>query len=107
MSIGNLSVHQTTTNRIWDAEGVCWEFVCLTCGYQARYVAQPTNGSQQFEILSVGDPQARHTGNHVHVTPTVSWPEPAPDGDESWLTPELRRQMEELLRDIDMGHDEE
>ena len=55
-----------------------------------------------YEVLNGGDPQARHTSNHVHITPPGIWPEPAPDGNESWLTPELRQQMEDLLRDVDI-----
>jgi hypothetical protein len=54
------------------------------------------HNGHQFEIVHVGDPQARHASNHTQVQPITD--------DEDWLTPELRQQMEELLKDVDMGN---
>lgn len=103
MSTNNPTIHQTTTNRIQDAERGGWEFVCPTCGYHVRYI-QPVKQAQQLEILDLGDPQARHTSNHVPVRPIEDWPVSAGDDvHEAWLTPELRQQMEDLLTDVDMG----
>jgi len=90
MTTNNSAIHHTITNRSRDN----WEFECPTCGYRARYNPHLRHQTQQLKILNVGDPQARHISNHVHVRVA---------DDEAWLTPELRQQMEELLKDVDMG----
>jgi hypothetical protein len=103
MSIDNSPIHHTATNRFQDAERVGWEFVCPTCEYRVRFIVHAKH-VPQLEILDPGDPQARHTSNHVPVRPIEDWPVTASDdAHEAWLTPELRQQMEDLLTDVDMG----
>jgi hypothetical protein len=61
-----------------------------------------------LEIINIGDPRARHVSQEW---PVVRQAKARPirilmaenEGDEDWLTPELRQQMENLLRDVDMG----
>ena len=107
MSINNSSIHQTVAKRLQAPGQNGWEFVCPTCGYQVRYVVHNGSGASQLEILQIGDPQVRHAGNHISTRSFVPQPinpiEDENDGDETWLTPELRQQMENLLTDIDMG----
>jgi hypothetical protein len=100
MSTDNLSIHQTATQRLQVATGHVWEFVCPTCGYRAHYTEDAEEGRQHFKVVAQGDPQARHTNNPVPIEPFRLGPELYDD--EPWLTPELRRQMEELLLDVDM-----
>ena len=103
MSTIKPTIHQTTTNVIQNTEHGGWEFACPTCGYRARYLT-PAQHEPQLEILNLGDPNARHTSNHVPIRPVEDWPVSASDDvREAWLTPELRRQMEDLLTDVDMG----
>jgi hypothetical protein len=90
MSNNSSQVHHTITNRTKNS----WVFVCPTCGYKARYNTESRQNEPQLEILQIGDPQARHASNHAQVSIT---------DDEAWLTPKLRQQMEELLKDVDMG----
>jgi hypothetical protein len=93
-------VHHTITHRT-QAEGQDgWEFVCPICGYRARYRSKGSFGTQQLEILQIGDPQARHTSNHTSAGPLQT---EMGNIDESWLTDEIRQQMEDLLDDVDMG----
>jgi hypothetical protein len=103
MPTNNPHIHHTITQRT-QAEGQDgWEFVCPICGYRARYRSQDNFGTQQFEILQVGDPQARHTSNHTPVRSVQPWHTEMTNVDESWLTDDVRRQMEDLLDDVDMG----
>jgi hypothetical protein len=104
MSSNDLLVHHTVTSKIQDAAQNGWEFRCPTCGYRARYFAHPRPGAPQLEILHPGNRQARHLSNS---TPGNSIPKLGTnvienEGDESWLTPKLRQQMEDLLKDVNM-----
>ncbi len=97
------TIHQTTTNRIHNAERGGWEFACPTCSYRVRFIMH-TRHEQRLEIIDLGDPEARHTSNHVPVRPMEDWPvSESDDLHEAWLTPELRQQIEDLLTDVDMG----
>ena len=104
MEINNQPIHLTVTHIVRDGEQEEWEFVCPICGYRAYYTPNPKPGRQQLEVLVTGDPQARHTSNGTPQTPlqvqTTGFIEG--DSDESWLTPELRQQWEELLADVDI-----
>ncbi len=56
--------------------------------------------------MYIGDPQARHISNQAQGQLVKAWAVAVineDDDDEAWLTPELRQQMEELLKDVDMG----
>lgn len=106
MSNYNQAVHHTTTKKVASAGRVGWEFECPICGYRARYISPSASGPQQLEILYIGDPQARHMSNQAQGQPVKAWAVAVineDDDDEAWLTPELRQQMEELLKDVDMG----
>jgi hypothetical protein len=102
MATNDLAIHQTISNRIQGEDGDAWEFACPICAYRVRYIVRHNDGGQELEILDSGDPRARHIGYHVQAKPIERLVENE-DDDESWLTPELRRQMEELLEDVDMG----
>lgn len=107
MLINEPSIHHTITKRVRHGQQEGWEFECPICGYRARYTTRFQSGSPQLEILHIGDAQARHLSDQVQI----KWNEARPvqvrdvedDDDETWLTPELRQQMEELLKDVNMG----
>ena len=105
METYNQQTHQTITQIVRDGVHEGWEFVCPICGYRARYMSRPQPGRQHLEILSIGDPQARHVSRQTPATQVKvqSIDLTENDIDESWLTPELRRQWEELLSDVSMG----
>lgn len=97
MSENGQQIHHTITNRIGNTQQDSWEFVCPHCGYRARYTEYADHQGHQFELLNVGDPQVRHASNHTQRTSFE------PLNDDAWLTPDVRQQMEELLKDVDMG----
>lgn len=100
----NPSIHYTLTRLVPGTVAHGWEFVCPTCGYQIRYTPGANPGSYRFEILHLGDTQARHFSRSIQTEPSPVHATPELDADdEAWLTPELRQQMEDLLRDVDMG----
>lgn len=71
MSANYQSVHHTEIYELHEQPGgtvIGWEFVCPQCSYQARYVAQ----TQRLEIINLGDPHARHTGNQLAAKPAPS-----------------------------------
>lgn len=108
MSSYEQPIHEILTYSVRYGQHQGWEFICPTCGYHARYVRHTLSGRQQLQVLSLGDPFARHT-----TSSEVSFPQPQVqvrtidlsenDIDESWLTQEIRQQWEELLADVDMG----
>lgn len=101
----NLSIHQTTTVRIHNPDQDGWEFVCPTCHYRARYVSHTASGAQHLEIVNIGDPAVRHTTSHVVVKPREDWPvNGADNAHEVLLSNETRQQLEDLLKDIDLGN---
>lgn len=100
-------IHRTITRKVRDGQQAGWEFECPICGYRARYIARFHASSPQLEILHIGDTQARHLSDQVQM----KWTEHQPvrvmeidenDVDETWLTPQLRQQMEDLLKDVNM-----
>ena len=99
-------IHHTITSKVRRGQQHGWEFECPICGYRALYIAQLQACSPQLEILDIGDAQARHLSSQ----PQIGWGAARPvqvmdidDDDEAWLTPELRQQMEDLLKDVNMG----
>lgn len=104
MPSDELTTHETITRSIQSADVRGWEFVCPTCGYRARYTARAQRSGPQLEIVHFGDPQARHTSNHTLGAPVEDWPAYEADEEtQDWIAPDLRQQIEELLKDVDMG----
>lgn len=108
MSANTPIIHQTHVNRISNPESDTWEFVCPTCGYQARYHTQNGQGPRQFQVLHIGDSQARHVSGHEPPSSpgSVSADASAVAGDdeiETWLTPELRQQLADILENVDLS----
>lgn len=102
----DITVHYTITQRIISPGGSVWEFFCHDCGYQARYIDMAQHGEQKLEILDVGDPAARHTNNshelgRVGELGSRGAQEREVADEESWLTPELRKQIEDILAGFD------
>lgn len=98
----NLKVHYTITERIEREDGAGWEFTCRECSYRARYIHFPEHGKQTLEIIDIGDPTARHTNNaHKEYLAGNSESQGSVPGifddEASWLTPELRQQIEAIL----------
>lgn len=98
----NLQVHYTITERIQGEGGSGWEFTCKECSYRARYIHFADHGKQTLEIIDIGDPTARHTNNahkefrsndtvDAGLVPNII------EDETSWLTPELRGQIESVL----------
>jgi hypothetical protein len=114
MSNNNFSTHLTATHRVSKRGISGWEFVCPECGYHARYWERTQPGLQNLEILNTGDPDARHTSSSPLVSsceweidPLMEGIEDFPEDpvvaaeEESWLTPELRMQLENIVKAFD------
>ena len=101
----SLSVHQTTTTKLETDHSSGWEFTCSECSYRARYLHRHDLDEHTFEILNSGDPKARHTNS------PIDYPSPTngchfennleQEIDESWLTPEIRKKLEEIVSALD------
>jgi hypothetical protein len=105
-TMDNLTVHFTITERIQGQDGSGWEFSCKECSYRARYIHFPEHGKQTLEIIDIGDPMARHTnGDHKDFPPqrnqSSSWVPNLIEDEETWLTPDLRAQIEAVLSKFD------
>ena len=100
-------LHHTITNRLQSSDQDVWEFVCPTCGYRAHYFVPNGDSAPYLKIISPGNPKARHTSNCSRSTSVQAQPhvieKPVEADNEAWLTPQLRQQMEELLKAVDMG----
>ncbi|MCB0210786.1 MAG: hypothetical protein KDJ52_15720 [Anaerolineae bacterium] len=100
-------LHHTITTRLHDSEQDAWEFVCPTCGYRAHYFVPDGDSPPYLKVISPGNPKARHTSNcsrstSVKAQPRVIENHIENDNDERG-TLHLRQQIEELLKDVDMG----
>jgi hypothetical protein len=98
----NLKVHFTKTEKIEREDGAGWEFTCDECSYRARYIHFPEHGKQTLEIIDIGDPTARHTNSANQENLAESLPNQASvptiiEDEASWLTPELREQIDLIL----------
>lgn len=96
-----IPLHKTETIPIDAQAGNEWELVCSECSFRARFTQQ---GANRLEILDLGNPQARHAGNQGSAT-TIN-PDHYPagrrgDNEETWLTPELRQRLSEILQGLD------
>jgi hypothetical protein len=73
-----------------------WEFVCTVegCAYRARYYTPAGASVLQLEIIDTGNDTARHTSNSIsdigNIVKTNSM--------VPWLTPRLRKQIDEILK---------
>lgn len=103
MSTQSTPLHHTVTTRIQNDDQELWEFTCPTCGYRAHYFIPNDDSAPYIKVISVGNPKARHTSNCSQSTSVKSHPSIVEPDSEAWLTPQLRQQMEELLKDVDMG----
>ena len=115
MSATSLSLHSTSTTRIAGSRGDIWEFTCPLCSYRARYTQDSSPGAPGLEILSIGDQSARHLstpdGTALIAEDAADLPEEDVtaeendfDGDQAWLPPNLRAQVEAILRRLDFGN---
>lgn len=68
-----------------------WDFNCPHCNYRATYVKRNPKLSI-LTIWDVGDLQVRHRNSLE-----------SEQKEEMWLTPQIRRQLEDLLQDVNMG----
>ena len=100
-------LHHTITTRLHDSEQDAWEFVCPTCGYRARYFVPNGDSPPYLKVISPGNPKARHTSNCSRSTSVKSQPRVIENhienDDDVRDTPQMRQQIEELLKDVDMG----
>lgn len=100
-----IPLHKTETIPIAAQAGNEWELVCNECSFRARFTRDPAHGENRLEILSPGDPQARHSGNQgsVRTSPEQAFASARlpRDDDEAWLTPELRQKLSEILQGLD------
>ena len=98
-------LHKTETIPIDAQAGNEWELVCYECSFRARYSQDLNHGANRLEILDIGDPQARHTGNQgsASMYPQVDHGRVRRqrDDDEAWLTPELRQKLSDILQGLD------
>jgi len=100
-----IPLHQTETIPTDAQAGNGWELVCCECSFRARYIQNLKHGQYRFEILTPGDPQARHTGNQgsalINPEQTSDPSRRRSDDEETWLTPELRQKLSEILQGLD------
>jgi hypothetical protein len=98
-------LHKTEAVPIDAQAGNVWELVCCECNFRARYTQSQNDEANRLEILDIGDPQARHAGNqgsakinpeHVHGSLRRR-----SDDEETWLTPELRQKLSQILQGLD------
>ncbi len=109
------SVHHTEIKKIQNGDEGGWEFICHSCGYRARYTIDRA-GTQRLEILFVGDSHARHTSKSIvedrserqeereilYLQDDSGLPEePLLEEEDNWLTPEIRAQVEAIMKDFD------
>ena len=73
-----------------DPNAQVWEFNCPYCSYRASYTKlSPVVSS--LSVWNAGDPLVRHRNRLA-----------SEEKEETWLTPILRQQMENLLQDVKM-----
>ena len=99
-----IPLHKTETVPIEAQAGKEWELVCNECSFRARFAQDLKQGANRLEILDLGDPQARHAGNQGSAAPTNLdyYPSGRRGSDEeTWLTPELRQRLSEILQGLD------
>ena len=98
-------LHKTETIPIDAQAGNEWELVCYECSFRARYTQDLKHGANRLEILEIGNPQARHTGNQgstrVHLQLDHGPALRQHDNEEAWLTPDLRQRLSEILQGLD------
>ena len=99
-----IPLHKTETIPIEAQAGNEWELICNECSFRARFSQDLKQGANRLEILDLGDSQARHAGNQGSAA-TIN-PDPYPAGrrgdhEETWLTPELRQRLSEILQGLD------
>ncbi len=101
----SLSVHQTTATKLENEHSSGWEFTCSECSYRARYLHRHDFDEHTFEILNSGDPGARHTNTPIDEPSPANWYDTGnnldQEVDESWLTPEIRKKLEEIASALD------
>lgn len=106
----DLSIHQTITLTLDESEGGGWEFYCPSCGYRARYTHGSSGDENRLDVLSIGDPQARHVSDPTQVGPRQDAAAPGTSEDEDisgaeddvQLPPDLEQQLEEILSQFDL-----
>lgn len=105
MSTDYLFIHQTITSRINSDDREGWEFICEDCGYRACYTLDESSGTNNLQIIDFGNLNARHVsseinGKNLEATSLVPTPNETDLDEEYWLTPELRQQIEAILKDF-------
>ena len=92
-------IHTTRTATIWGVGYEGWEIYCSECSYRARLIYYQGYPGSELEILDYGDLTVRHRNNHIQESDP--WDEYALESsleEENWLTPELRAQVEAILK---------
>lgn len=105
-------IHHLVTSRLQHADEYGWEFSCTECTYRAQYRIIEDTDQLEFAIIDIGDSNARHMSRAMSPGYAAADPEGGPvypvsdsaDRDdpagEEWLTPALREQIEQILRDL-------
>ena len=109
--------HHLTTKKTEYSDGETWEFFCPHCGYHIRYTCTYTEGDRILEVMDRGDPLASHfSPNMTSILLNGRLPEARPDeeeccgvdpyslnAEEEWLTPNLREQIDAIMRRFPQG----
>jgi hypothetical protein len=92
-----MELHRTNARMIRE-DAKEWEFTCDKCSYLAIYTVHfPWRDCFVLKTIDYGDLQAIHLNDVLRCRKAG---EP-PNDDESWLTPELRKQIEDIIDKFD------
>jgi hypothetical protein len=84
--------HQAETENI-NPKAEIWEFRCPDCDYRASYTRRSSRLISELTVWNLGDAKVRHHNSFA-----------SEEKEESWLTFDLRQQMEYLLQDVNLDH---
>lgn len=102
--MSNLQVHHTDTKVIQGKLGRGWEFECHECGYRARYIFTNGHDMGSFEILEMGDLEARHCNSALENDDEFVYDHAENQEDEPWLPAEIVEQIEAILARFDFDY---
>ena len=102
--MSNLQVHHTHTKVIQSGSVRGWEFGCAQCGYRARYIITNGHDMGEFEILEIGDPEARHYNASLEEAYELDQQYPEISDEADWLPIEIVEQIEAILGRFDFDY---
>jgi hypothetical protein len=102
--MSNLQVHHTCTKVIQSEWVRGWEFGCDQCGYRAHYLIANGHDMGEFEILELGDPEARHCNTPLDEVYEFVHDHAEDHEEEIGLPAEIVEQIEAILGRFDFDY---